>query len=173
MILDVARVLLEDVKDGHRGVLLDASGSHEQGRKAGGVHQGRDDRGDGGGVEGRAGVVDGMGHDEAANRGEELSDGAGSFGVLVPEVKEHEPDRVLEQRPQHLQGVLASERVVETLQAFFLSGADGRVLEGARPTGIFADVEADEGELKKDSIVKGEYVLTFNGVEGCRLGRIL
>ena len=34
-------------------------------------------------------------------------------------------------------------------------------------------VEADEGELKKDSIVKGEYVLTFNGVEGCRLGRIL
>ncbi len=33
-------------------------------------------------------------------------------------------------------------------------------------------VEADEGELKKYDIVHGEYVLTFNGVEGCRLGRI-
>ncbi|KAI1793191.1 aminotransferase [Ganoderma leucocontextum] len=33
-------------------------------------------------------------------------------------------------------------------------------------------VEADEGELKLDEIVHGEYVLTFNGVEGCRLGRI-
>lgn len=33
-------------------------------------------------------------------------------------------------------------------------------------------VEADEGELKKNDVVHGEYVLTFNGVEGCRLGRI-
>ncbi|TBU54922.1 aminotransferase [Dichomitus squalens] len=33
-------------------------------------------------------------------------------------------------------------------------------------------VEANESELQKDGIVKGEYVLTFNGVEGCRLGQI-
>lgn len=33
-------------------------------------------------------------------------------------------------------------------------------------------VEADAGELKKTTVKDGEYVLTFNGVEGCRLGRI-
>ena len=33
-------------------------------------------------------------------------------------------------------------------------------------------VEADEGELKREDVLHGEYVLTFNGVEGCRLGRI-
>lgn len=33
-------------------------------------------------------------------------------------------------------------------------------------------VEARDGELKKTDIVDGEYVLTFNGVEGCRLGRV-
>ncbi|KAI0699388.1 aminotransferase [Cerioporus squamosus] len=33
-------------------------------------------------------------------------------------------------------------------------------------------VSAGEGELKRTDIVDGEYVLTFNGVEGCRLGRI-
>jgi len=32
--------------------------------------------------------------------------------------------------------------------------------------------EADEGELMKEDLVEGEYVLTFNGVEGCRLGRV-
>ncbi|TFK95037.1 hypothetical protein K466DRAFT_579538 [Polyporus arcularius HHB13444] len=32
--------------------------------------------------------------------------------------------------------------------------------------------EAGEGELKRSDIVDGEYVLTFNGVEGCRMGRI-
>lgn len=34
-------------------------------------------------------------------------------------------------------------------------------------------VEAEEGELKRSGVVDGEYVLTFNGVEGCRLGRIV
>ncbi|GBE77444.1 aminotransferase [Sparassis latifolia] len=33
-------------------------------------------------------------------------------------------------------------------------------------------VEASEGELRLGNLVDGEYVLTFNGVEGCRLGRI-
>ncbi|EIW63977.1 uncharacterized protein TRAVEDRAFT_109410 [Trametes versicolor FP-101664 SS1] len=33
-------------------------------------------------------------------------------------------------------------------------------------------VEAVEGELKRDGVVEGEYVLTFNGVEGCRIGQI-
>lgn len=33
-------------------------------------------------------------------------------------------------------------------------------------------VEAVEGELKRDGAVEGEYVLTFNGVEGCRIGQI-
>lgn len=33
-------------------------------------------------------------------------------------------------------------------------------------------VEAVEGELKRDGLVEGEYVLTFNGVEGCRIGQI-
>ncbi|KZT08656.1 uncharacterized protein LAESUDRAFT_696833 [Laetiporus sulphureus 93-53] len=33
-------------------------------------------------------------------------------------------------------------------------------------------VEASEGELTKDEVVDGEYVMTFNGVEGCRLGRV-
>ena len=33
-------------------------------------------------------------------------------------------------------------------------------------------VEAEEGELVKDDLQEGELVLTFNGVEGCRLGRI-
>lgn len=33
-------------------------------------------------------------------------------------------------------------------------------------------IEAQEGELLKGDLVDGEYVLTFNGVEGCRLGRI-
>ncbi|EMD32628.1 hypothetical protein CERSUDRAFT_99358 [Gelatoporia subvermispora B] len=33
-------------------------------------------------------------------------------------------------------------------------------------------VEAEEGELTRSDLVDGEYVLTFNGVEGCRLGRI-
>ena len=32
--------------------------------------------------------------------------------------------------------------------------------------------EAQEGELRKDDVIDGEYVLTFNGVEGCRIGRI-
>ncbi|PCH34160.1 hypothetical protein WOLCODRAFT_113269 [Wolfiporia cocos MD-104 SS10] len=33
-------------------------------------------------------------------------------------------------------------------------------------------VEAQVGELVKDDLVEGEYILTFNGVEGCRIGRI-
>ncbi|RPD65112.1 hypothetical protein L227DRAFT_495001 [Lentinus tigrinus ALCF2SS1-6] len=33
-------------------------------------------------------------------------------------------------------------------------------------------VEASDGELTRTDIVDGEYVLTFNGVEGCRFGRI-
>ncbi|KAI0334398.1 hypothetical protein GY45DRAFT_1377975 [Cubamyces sp. BRFM 1775] len=33
-------------------------------------------------------------------------------------------------------------------------------------------VEAAEGELTRDDVVDGEYVLTFNGVEGCRIGRV-
>ena len=33
-------------------------------------------------------------------------------------------------------------------------------------------VEAEEGELMKDSLHEGEFVLTFNGVEGCRFGTI-
>ncbi|KAI0660606.1 aminotransferase [Cubamyces menziesii] len=33
-------------------------------------------------------------------------------------------------------------------------------------------VEAVEGELTRDGVVDGEYVLTFNGFEGCRVGRI-
>ncbi|OBZ79827.1 Aminodeoxychorismate lyase [Grifola frondosa] len=33
-------------------------------------------------------------------------------------------------------------------------------------------VEARDGELSKESVRNGEYVLTFNGVEGCRLGRV-
>ncbi|KAI0756245.1 aminotransferase [Daedaleopsis nitida] len=33
-------------------------------------------------------------------------------------------------------------------------------------------IEADAGELKKAIVRDGEYVLTFNGVEGCRLGRV-
>ncbi|OCH89567.1 hypothetical protein OBBRIDRAFT_835733 [Obba rivulosa] len=33
-------------------------------------------------------------------------------------------------------------------------------------------IEAKGGELMRDDLVDGEYVLTFNGVEGCRLGRI-
>lgn len=34
-------------------------------------------------------------------------------------------------------------------------------------------IEANEGGLLKDDLVEGEDVLTFNGVEGCRLGRIV
>ncbi|KAI0931494.1 hypothetical protein AcW1_001117 [Taiwanofungus camphoratus] len=33
--------------------------------------------------------------------------------------------------------------------------------------------EAVQRELTRDDLVEGEYVLTFNGVEGCRLGRIM
>ncbi|KAH9897866.1 aminotransferase [Cubamyces lactineus] len=33
-------------------------------------------------------------------------------------------------------------------------------------------VEAVKGELTRDGVVDGEYVLTFNGVEGCRVGRV-
>ncbi|KAH9837269.1 aminotransferase class IV-domain-containing protein [Rhodofomes roseus] len=33
-------------------------------------------------------------------------------------------------------------------------------------------VEAAESELRHDGIVNGEFVMTFNGVEGCRFGRI-
>lgn len=33
-------------------------------------------------------------------------------------------------------------------------------------------VEAEAGELTKDDLRDGELVLTFNGVEGCRLGKI-
>ncbi len=33
-------------------------------------------------------------------------------------------------------------------------------------------VESNEGELKWMDVIEGEYVLTFNGVEGCRLGRV-
>ncbi|KAI0778721.1 aminotransferase [Trametes elegans] len=33
-------------------------------------------------------------------------------------------------------------------------------------------IEADVGELRRDQVVDGEYVLTFNGVEGCRIGRV-
>ncbi|KAH9929672.1 aminotransferase, partial [Fomitopsis serialis] len=32
--------------------------------------------------------------------------------------------------------------------------------------------EATEGELMKGDLVDGEFVMTFNGVEGCRLGQI-
>ncbi|OSD06219.1 hypothetical protein PYCCODRAFT_1475053 [Trametes coccinea BRFM310] len=33
-------------------------------------------------------------------------------------------------------------------------------------------VEAGRGELVRDTVVDGEYVLTFNGLEGCRIGRL-
>ncbi|KAI0715011.1 aminotransferase [Earliella scabrosa] len=33
-------------------------------------------------------------------------------------------------------------------------------------------VEARPGELRRGDVLDGEYVLTFNGVEGCRLGRV-
>jgi len=33
-------------------------------------------------------------------------------------------------------------------------------------------VEATEGELTKDDLLDGEFVMTFNGVEGCRMGQI-
>ncbi|KAI8981128.1 aminotransferase [Trametes punicea] len=33
-------------------------------------------------------------------------------------------------------------------------------------------VEANEGELRQDDILDGEFILTFNGLEGCRLGRV-
>ncbi|KAI0673674.1 aminotransferase class IV-domain-containing protein [Trametes maxima] len=33
-------------------------------------------------------------------------------------------------------------------------------------------VEAEPGELMQEGVVDGEYVLTFNGVEGCRIGQV-
>ncbi|KZT72899.1 hypothetical protein DAEQUDRAFT_663483 [Daedalea quercina L-15889] len=33
-------------------------------------------------------------------------------------------------------------------------------------------VESTEGELTKDGLTEGEFVMTFNGVEGCRFGKI-
>ncbi|KAI9056979.1 hypothetical protein FKP32DRAFT_1598455 [Trametes sanguinea] len=33
-------------------------------------------------------------------------------------------------------------------------------------------VEAEGGELTRNAVVDGEYVLTFNGFEGCRIGRL-